>query len=157
MKLEVFEIPRQKGQLQGKYRLTMTDGRSEKYPGARFVDGVTVEPVEGKTVKRLYAAFGPSLTIEAWDDETLSMVADTLRDRGEIDRAAELTSSPAARSEATTRPELPAAEGDDLDIMSRAELMDEARELGLSPHWNTGSARLKELIRDHRDRHQATD
>lgn len=148
MKLTVNEIPFKKGQLVGRYRLRLTDGRTEMYRGARFVDGVTAEPADGKTTVRLHQAFGHRLVVEAWDAETLSMVTDQLRDRGEEARAAEL-SSPAVRANTPTAPPVVDFK-DDLDIMSRIELMELAKELGLSPHWNSGELKLRELIRGHR-------
>ena len=124
----------------GRYKLTVPGDLTEAFRGARFVRGVTVDPVDGITARRLYQAFGERMTIEDWESSTpvaASSPKATPSDEGEDDGNAPL---------------FVADNDDDLEAMNRHELRDYALKLGLQPHWKAGAAKLKAMIRDKEDR-----
>ena len=85
--LGMSDIPRDaNGTGLGRFRLRMSELTST-VPGARFVNGVTVQPVSGEVVGRLVQAFGPQLVIEPWDEAEAKAIAARLAERGNEVRA----------------------------------------------------------------------
>ena len=95
MNITVREIPGTWGRPVGRYTLRLGD-RTKKFPrGVRFVNGVTVEPVDGRAARRLFSAYGRrGLTIEPADEATVKLVAQYLRYQGKVARADELDGVP---------------------------------------------------------------
>ena len=123
MSLDPYTLP-----MEGKYRLIMP-GCNTHFPGARFVDGVTVEPVAWRDARRIAIAWGSrSCQIEHWE---------------------EASPEPSPTPEPTPEPESK-DEGDDLDSMSRPALHALAEEMGLDITGRASSRKLRELIRDAR-------
>src|SRR4051812_40849011 len=80
------------------------------YHDAKFVDGVTVEPITGKTMQRMRMAYGPECCIEPADEETFLMIVEHLQSIGKTERAAELLTalgyeSPAAAADPNADPD----------------------------------------------------
>lgn len=81
------DIPRDgNGVPSGRFRLRLGT-RTEVVPGARFVAGVTVQPVDGPAVARLVQAYGPELVIEPWDKREAQNIAEWHASRGNRDRS----------------------------------------------------------------------
>lgn len=127
MSLDPYKLP-----MDRTYRLRMT-GCNTHFPGAKFVDGVTVEPVKWRDARRIAFAWGVrSCTIEYWDEPTLPEPEPT---PPEPEPVAELTLQD---------------EGDDIRSMSRPALHALAEDMGIEIPSRTSTRRLRELIRDAR-------
>jgi hypothetical protein len=89
----IDELPRQDGFPIGYYRLRYSTVTVTMWD-AKLVDGVTVEPISGRTLARLHAAYGSECMIEPWDEETRELVADHLAATGHAARAAHVRGNP---------------------------------------------------------------
>lgn len=139
--LSIVDLPREHGVPLGRYRLRR-DGCNEAFPGVRYVDGVSVEPVDGKAVARQAAAFGGAVIIEPWDEETGKLVVTHLLHVKKGKLASEVQALFGGPTSETVR-EMPAVvsepeedveevdEEDEVnfDAMSKAELQQLADEL----------------------------
>lgn len=79
----ISELPRQEGLVLGSFRARHSSPTfSLEGYGFRFVDGVTIAPVEGRIPDRLHAAYGPDVTFEPCDRDSGELALLALEDRG---------------------------------------------------------------------------
>src|SRR3954471_11022986 len=103
--VSIDELPREDGFPIGRYRLRYSTVTVTMWD-AKLVEGVTVEPITGRTLARLHAAYGSDCTIEPWDDETRDLVASHLVARGHAARAARVRGNPPEIPSASAAPPL---------------------------------------------------
>ena len=138
--IDIQELPRKDGFPVGMYRLRYSTVTMTTFD-AKMVDGVTVDPISGRTLLRLRMAYGCQCVIEPADEETLELVIKHLEDTGRNARAAELRPS----ASPTT---------DDL-VQTLSNLFDQLEEIdkqmGAMPHERLTEdvqSRFEELERD---------
>lgn len=163
--LSPYSLPRTDGFPVGRYRL-LFGAHSEAYAGVRYVDGRSVDPVDGRTILRQAQAFGPAISVEPWDEETAErcIAFGRANDRPDVVEAVEAwlaaRATPAegegegddsgdvdpGRKDGGADSDPPPPMTDELDAFERDELVELATALGLTP-GNKQAPRLRKEIR----------
>lgn len=150
--LSPFAIPRIDGVPVGRYRLLLGT-RTESFSGVRYVNGRSVEPVDGRTILRQHQAFGDVVRVEPWDEETARRVLAYGENHGRPDVVEAMEGWLRARAEPGASDEDGDSDGgtgaqpDELEAMSVDDLraFAELREIVIDKRW--GEKRLREEIR----------
>lgn len=164
MAVRVQELPRDgNGAVIGMWRVYHANQSYTGQIGAVYlVEGVSLLPVFGKQLQIALSVFGGDLFIEPWTEDIppgqglpeglTSEVPQAAVDALEVCpwKPSGVIAAPEKPIEVETQEDDPVEISDDLDDMSRDDLIVQARKLGLKPHWKTGADKLREMIRGDR-------
>ncbi len=170
--LSPHALPRTDGIPTGRYAL-LHGSSNEVYFGVRYVDGRSTGPVDGRTILRQAMAFGPTISVEPWDEETALRCIEYGRANDRLDVVEAVEAWLAARSvpEPTgdndgsdsdlskgdgSETDSPSPAADDLDALSLEQLRELAESLGLTP-GNKQEKALRRLVRAERAKSETPD